>query len=88
MLAIWPLTFLMMIAGFMGALVFQTGLLLVSTLVLLRYVVQIAILHKVSKRLAQSKDIVWLALPLEIHLYILNLGLYFTNLMRKPQKWN
>jgi cellulose synthase/poly-beta-1,6-N-acetylglucosamine synthase-like glycosyltransferase len=88
MLAAWPITFLLMMAGFIGSLIFQTGVLLVSALLFLRYVLQIAILHKVSKRLALSKDIVWLALPLEIHLYFLNLGLYFTNLMRKPQKWN
>jgi cellulose synthase/poly-beta-1,6-N-acetylglucosamine synthase-like glycosyltransferase len=88
MLAAWPLTYLLMMVGFFGTLVFQTGVLLVSALVFLRYVLQIAILHKVSKRLSLSKDIVWLSLPLEIHLYFLNLGLYFTNLMRKPQKWN
>ena len=88
MLAIWPLSFLLMFTGFFGALFFQTGLLLVSVLVFLRYIVQIAILHKVSNRLSQSKDIVWLSLPLEIHLHFLNLGLYITNLMRKPQKWN
>jgi cellulose synthase/poly-beta-1,6-N-acetylglucosamine synthase-like glycosyltransferase len=88
MLAFWPFTFFLMLAGFAGALVFQTGVLLVSALVFLRYVVQIAILHMISKRLAQRTDIVWLALPLEIHLHFLNLGLYITNLMRKPQKWN
>lgn len=88
MLATWPMTYLLMMMGFFGALVFQTGVLLVSALIFLRYVLQIAILHKVSKRLSLSKDIVWLAMPLEIHLHFLNLGLYFTNLMRKPQKWN
>jgi cellulose synthase/poly-beta-1,6-N-acetylglucosamine synthase-like glycosyltransferase len=88
MLMLWPVSFLLMFVGFAGAMVFQTWMLLVSGLLLLRYIVQIAILHRVSARLAQSKDVVWLALPLEIHLHILNLGLYFTNLMRKPQKWN
>jgi len=88
MLALWPFSFLIMLAGFGGAMVFQTWMLLVSGMLFLRYIVQIAILHKVSTRLGQSKDIVWLALPIEIHLHALNLGLYFTNLMRKPQKWN
>ena len=88
MLAIWPLSFLFMFLSFGTALYFRTGMLLVSGLIFLRYVIQIATLHRISARLGQSKDVVWLALPLEIHLHALNLGLYFTNLMRKPQKWN
>jgi biofilm PGA synthesis N-glycosyltransferase PgaC len=88
MLALWPMSFLLMMLGFGGALIFQTWMLLVSGLIFLRYVIQLSILHRVSVRLGQGRDIVWLALPLEIHLHVLNLGLYFTNLMRKPQKWN
>lgn len=88
MLAIWPVSFLLMMTGFTCALIFQTWMLLVSGLVFLRYIVQLTTLHRISVRLGQSRDIVWLALPLEFHLYLLNLGLYFTNLMRKPQKWN
>lgn len=88
LLALWPLSFLFMMLGFGGALIFQTWMLLVSALIFLRYIIQLTILHKVSVRLGQSRDVVWLALPLEIHLHALNLGLYFTNLMRKPQKWN
>ncbi|MBX7052584.1 MAG: glycosyltransferase [Flavobacteriales bacterium] len=88
MLAIWPLSFFFMMAGFAGAMIFQTWMLLVSGLVFMRYIIQLTTLHRISVRLGQSRDIVWLALPLELHLYMLNLGLYFTNLMRKPQKWN
>ncbi len=88
LLALWPLSFLFMMLGFGGAMIFQTWTLLVSGLIFLRYVIQLSILHRVSVRLGVSRDIVWLALPLEIHLHMLNLGLYFTNLMRKPQKWN
>jgi len=87
-LALWPISFALMYTGFIGALIFQTSVLLVIGLILLRYILQIAILHRISVRLAQSKDVVWLALPLELQLHALNLGLYFTNLMRKPQKWN
>lgn len=88
MLALWPLSFTLMMVGFCGAMIFQTWMLLVSGLVFLRYVIQMSILHRVSGKLALSRDIVWLALPLEFHLLALNLGLYVTNLMRKPQKWN
>ncbi len=88
LLALWPLSFMFMIIGFGGAMIFQTWMLLVSGLIFLRYAIQMSILHRVSGRLGQSRDIVWMAIPLEFHLHALNLGLYVTNLMRKPQKWN
>ncbi len=84
----WPLSFFLMMAAFIATLVFQTGILLVSGLLFLRYVIQITILHKVSGRMGLHKDLVWLAPILEIHLHTLNLGLYIINLVRKPQKWN
>jgi poly-beta-1,6-N-acetyl-D-glucosamine synthase len=87
-LAAWPLSFFMMLAAFIATFVFQTGILLVSGLLFLRYVTQITILHKVSGRIGLHKDLVWLAPILEIHLHTLNLGLYIINLVRKPQKWN
>jgi len=88
MLMLWPLSFLAMWAAFTVSIFFHKLLLIVGSLLLVRYIVQVAILHKISKRLSQSKDVVWLAPFLEIHLNVLNLGLYFSNLMRKPQKWN
>lgn len=88
MLMLWPLSFLFMLAGYTTAMVFQTGMLLVSGILLVRYITQIITLHKVSVRLNQSRDLVWLAPFLEIHLHTLNLGLYITNLVRKPKKWN
>jgi hypothetical protein len=63
-------------------------MLVVGSMLFVRYVVQIAILHASAKKLAQQKDLVWLAPFLEIHLHALNAGLYITNLVRKPQKWN
>ncbi len=88
MLMLWPLSFVLMFVGYAAAIVFQTGVLLVSGVLLLRYITQIVTLHKVAVRLAQRKDLVWLAPFLEVHLHTLNLGLYLTNLVRKPQKWN
>jgi len=54
----------------------------------LRYIAQIAILHRVSSKLDVSADIAWLSPVLEIQLHTINLGLYFINLLRKPKKWN
>jgi hypothetical protein len=31
--------------------------------------------------------VVWLAPVLEFHLHALNVGLYVSNLLQKPQKW-
>ncbi|MEN9639148.1 MAG: hypothetical protein RLZZ262_1016 [Bacteroidota bacterium] len=87
-LMLWPLTFLMIWSCFFASIYLHTGILLLSGALLLRYIVQITILHKVSKSLGQSNDIVWLAPFLEPHLHALNLMLYMTNLVRKQQKWN
>jgi glycosyltransferase involved in cell wall biosynthesis len=88
LLALWPFTYLVMLASFGIACGFHTGVLLVSSLLFVRYVLQIAILHSSSKRLGQSQDVVWLSPILELHLFLLNVGLYFSNLVRRPQKWN
>jgi poly-beta-1,6-N-acetyl-D-glucosamine synthase len=84
----WPFSFLLLWTSFGASLFLHTGVLLLSGALLLRYLVQITILHKVSKRLGQATDIVWLAPLLEPHLHALNLMLYTTNLVRKQQKWN
>lgn len=88
MLLFWPLSFLIMWVGFAGSIVFHKLLLIVGGMLLVRYIIQSAILHKISKRFGQSKDIVWLAPLLEIQLNTMSLGLYFSNLLRKPKKWN
>ncbi len=88
MLMIWPVTFLLMYLCYAATIVFQTGLLLVSAMLLVRYILQMVTLHKIATRLDQRKDLVWLAPILEVQLHVLNLGLYLTNLMRKTQKWN
>jgi cellulose synthase/poly-beta-1,6-N-acetylglucosamine synthase-like glycosyltransferase len=88
MLALWPVSLALMWLGFMGSIVFHKLLLIVGGLLLVRYISQVAILHKISKRMSQSRDIAWLAPVLEIHLTVLNFGLYFSNLLRKPQKWS
>src|SRR5690606_34783536 len=85
MLAIWPLSLSLMWLGLVGSIVFHKLLLIVGGLLLVRYISQVAILHKISKRMSQSRDIAWLAPVLEIHLTVLNFGLYFSNLLRKPQ---
>jgi cellulose synthase/poly-beta-1,6-N-acetylglucosamine synthase-like glycosyltransferase len=88
MLAIWPFSLALMWLGLVGSIVFHKLLLIVGGLLLVRYISQVAILHKISKRMSQSRDIAWLAPVLEIHLTVLNFGLYFSNLLRKPQKWS
>ena len=87
-LMLWPLTYLLLWSCFFTAVFLHTGILLLSGALVLRYVVQITILHKVSKSLGQPSDTVWLAPVLEPHLHALNLMLYTTNLVRKQQKWN
>ena len=88
MLFLWPLSFTLMWLGLGFCLFFHSALLILGGLLLIRYILQIAILHKISKRMGQSKDIAWLSPILEIHHHLLNAGLYFSNLLRKPQKWN
>jgi cellulose synthase/poly-beta-1,6-N-acetylglucosamine synthase-like glycosyltransferase len=87
-LALWPISLVALLAGAIGVVVFKTALLVVGSLWLIRYMVAITILHKSTTKLGLAKDIVWLAPLLEWHLLALNLGLYITNLVRKPQKWN
>jgi cellulose synthase/poly-beta-1,6-N-acetylglucosamine synthase-like glycosyltransferase len=88
LLALWPFTYLVMLASYGIACGFHTGVLLVSSLLFVRYVIQIAILHNSSKKLGQAQDVVWLSPFLELHLFLMNVGLYFSNLVRRPQKWN
>jgi cellulose synthase/poly-beta-1,6-N-acetylglucosamine synthase-like glycosyltransferase len=88
LLALWPMTFGLMLVSFGLLMFFHIGMLLVGALLFVRYVVMLTILHGGSKNLGQHKDIVWLSPFLELHLFVLNVGLYFTNLVRKPQKWN
>jgi poly-beta-1,6-N-acetyl-D-glucosamine synthase len=87
-LAIWPFSFFFLFVGFAGALVFKTAMLVVGSMLFVRYVLHVATLHKSARKLGQSTDIVFLAPLLEIQLHFLNAGLYLINLVRKPQKWN
>jgi cellulose synthase/poly-beta-1,6-N-acetylglucosamine synthase-like glycosyltransferase len=87
-LLVWPLSFALLIIGFAGAMVVNAGVWRVAALLLLRYIVQCSILRAATKRLGQPGDLVWLAPALEFHLHLLNAVLYFSNLVRKPQKWN
>jgi cellulose synthase/poly-beta-1,6-N-acetylglucosamine synthase-like glycosyltransferase len=87
-LGLWPFSFLLMFVGFAGSMVLKNGMFVVGGMLLVRYIVQLATLHGSAKRLGLSKDIVWLSPFLEIHLHVLNAGLYLTNLLRKQQKWN
>jgi poly-beta-1,6-N-acetyl-D-glucosamine synthase len=84
----WPLSFLILWSCFFAALFLHTGILLLSGALVLRYIVQMTTLHKVSKSLGQTTDLVWLSPLLEPHLHALNLMLFTTNLVRKQQKWN
>ncbi len=88
MLMNWPLSFVFLIASAATCLFFHTYPLVIIGMLGVRYLAQIAILHRVSSKLAISTDIAWLAPVLEIQLHFLNLGLYFINLLRKPKKWN
>lgn len=87
-LFMWSMSFLLLFIGFAGAMVLKNAMFVVSGMLLVRYIVQISILHASSKRLGLHRDVVWLAPFLEIHLHLVNLFVYVTNLVRKPQKWN
>jgi cellulose synthase/poly-beta-1,6-N-acetylglucosamine synthase-like glycosyltransferase len=88
MLLMWPFSFVLMLATAPLAIYFHTYTLFIIGGLFLRYLAQIAILHRISAKLAVSRDIAWLAPLLEIQLHTINLGLYFINLLRKPKKWN
>lgn len=87
-LALWPISFFLLFVGFGGSLVVHAGVWIVGGMLLARYVAHIAILHTACKKLKQSTDLVWMSPFLEAHLHVLNVGLYFSNLLRKPQKWS
>lgn len=86
-LALISISYTLMLLGFAGAMVLKNGMLVVGAMLLLRYIVQLSILHGSAKRLGVSRDVAWLSPFLELHLLILNAGLYFSNLVRKQQKW-
>jgi biofilm PGA synthesis N-glycosyltransferase PgaC len=88
MLSIWPLSFVVLLFSGATAIYFHTHPLFIIGGLVIRYLTQIAILHRVSKKLAVSSDVAWLSPVLEIQLHAINLGLYFINLLRKPKKWN
>jgi hypothetical protein len=88
MLTAWPLSFVALILAAGVSLYFHTYPLFIIGGLSVRYIVQIAILHRVSSKLAVSSDVAWLSPILEVQLHTINLGLYFINLLRKPKKWN
>lgn len=88
LLVLWPASFILMYIGFAGTMVLKNAMLVVGGMLLVRYVIQMIILHASSKKLGIQRDIVWLSPFLEIHLHAVNLFVYITNLVRKPQKWN
>jgi cellulose synthase/poly-beta-1,6-N-acetylglucosamine synthase-like glycosyltransferase len=88
MLTAWPMSFLLMLTMAFTAYYFHTYTLFIFGALALRYMAQIAILHRVSSKLDVSADIAWLSPVLEIQLHAINLGLYFINLLTKPKKWN
>lgn len=87
-LALWPLSFFALIAAAVACLVVHAGVWIVAGMLLVRYAIMLSILRASSRKLKQHSDVVWMAPILEVHLYVLNIGLYFGNLLRKPQKWN
>ena len=88
MLLAWPMSFVLMILSAVFAIYFHTFPLIIIGALVVRYVAQMFILHRVSGQLAVSRDIAWLSPVLEIQLHAINFALYFTNLLRKPKKWN
>jgi len=88
MLSLWPLSFVALLLSGIAACYFHTYSLFIIGGLALRYMLQIAILHRVSRKLEVSSDVAWLSPVLEIQLHAINLGLYFINLLRKPKKWN
>jgi biofilm PGA synthesis N-glycosyltransferase PgaC len=88
MLAWWPLSFIILLVTGATAVYFHTYPLFIIGGLAVRYMAQIAILHRVSNKLAVNSDVAWLSPVLEIQLHAINLGLYFINLLSKPKKWN
>ncbi|MDZ4821860.1 MAG: glycosyltransferase [Flavobacteriales bacterium] len=87
LLALWPLSFVMMLAGFAGSMAMQRMMLVLAAMLFIRYATQIAILHRASKRMNQQ-DLLWYAPLLELQLIFIQVWLYASNLVLKPQKWN
>jgi cellulose synthase/poly-beta-1,6-N-acetylglucosamine synthase-like glycosyltransferase len=88
LLLLWPASFFLLLGTFAVLLVLKKEVLVVGSLLLLRYVFLLFTLHKGASRLGQSRDLVWTAPLCELHLHLINLWLYAVNLVRKPQKWN
>jgi glycosyltransferase involved in cell wall biosynthesis len=87
-LLLWPVSFFLLWAAFVAAIVLKIHVLVLAGIWILRYLIYLFTLHKASVRWSMPKDIVWLSPLLEFQLHLTNLGLYIVNLIRKPQKWN
>jgi glycosyltransferase involved in cell wall biosynthesis len=59
-----------------------------SAVLFLRWIGLVLVTYRFAKASEQSRDIAWLAPIIEVQLNFLHVGLYFSNLIRKPQKWN
>jgi len=86
-LVLWPASYYLLLAGAVGTLVVHAGVWIVVGLMATRYIVLVATLRAACRKLHQPADVVWLAPVLEFHLHALNVGLYVSNLLQKPQKW-
>lgn len=87
LLAFSSMSYVLMLAGFAGSMVLKNGMFVVGGMLLSRYIIQLAILHGSVKRLGMDRDVAWLAPFLEIQLLFANTLIYFSNLVRKQQKW-
>lgn len=87
LLALGPLSYLLMLGLAVSCFIMHTLVLVVVGLLFVRWVVQWTILHRASRQL-QQPDLCWPAPVLELLLTFVQLWLYIMNLIVKPQKWN
>ena len=87
-LSIYPGTWFLMHGLIIGLLVVQPLLYPILGLLLLRTTLLFGVNYRFLKCTEQSVDIAWLSPLLEVQLNFVQLGLYISNLISKPQKWN
>ncbi|MEZ4799273.1 MAG: glycosyltransferase [Flavobacteriales bacterium] len=87
LLAFSSMSYVLMMAGFVGSMVLKNGMFVVGGMLLSRYIIQLSILHGSVKRLGMDRDVAWLSPFLEVQLLFANALIYFSNLVRKQQKW-
>ncbi|MFI5202898.1 MAG: glycosyltransferase [Flavobacteriales bacterium] len=85
-LSLYPLSYATFLGTFITLMVVNKHILIILTLVGLRTLLHLATLAGASKWLKQ-KDLVWLGFLFEPLVLGMNLGIYISNRIVRPQKW-